>query len=159
MQPKNAVCYCLYRLNQSVLDPNAAMRSLVKHTHYMDEKWRGRCHTYDVRDNFLQLYRFKLELFCMELISVVFSPLILCFSLPKSAHRIVNFIDTFSVDTSKEEGGGQGAGHVLGYSLFDFARFGDAKYVADSFSRIPERVDGFDIRLKIAFSSERGVLL
>ena len=100
------------------------MRSLVKHTHYMDEKWRGKCHTFDVRDSFLQLYRFKLELFFMELVSVVVSPLILCFSLPGSAHKIVNFIETFSVDV------GKGTGHVLGYSLFDFARFGDAKYGA-----------------------------
>ena len=43
----------------AVLDANAAMKKVVSHTHYMRRDWIGRCHMYDVRDEFLKLFRFK----------------------------------------------------------------------------------------------------
>jgi hypothetical protein len=36
---------------------------LVAYTHYMPKHWRHRCSTYDVRDEFLALFRFRVELF------------------------------------------------------------------------------------------------
>ncbi len=35
----------------------------MAYTHYMPNSWRHRCNTYDVRDEFLTLFRFRVELF------------------------------------------------------------------------------------------------
>merc|ERR1712072_148409 len=60
-------------------------------------------------------------LFFDEVTSVVFAPLVLCFSLPSSAPNILEFIRDNTVDVD-------GLGSVLGHSLFDFDTYGDAKY-------------------------------
>ncbi|CAN0281871.1 unnamed protein product, partial [Laminaria digitata] len=50
-----------------------------------------------------------------ELLSVLFAPIILCFSMPSCAQEIVDFVTDHTVDV-------EGVGSVCGYSLFDFGR-------------------------------------
>jgi autophagy-related protein 9 len=40
-----------------------ACGQLVPFTHYMPSKWRGRCHTYDVQDQFQALFPYRAKLF------------------------------------------------------------------------------------------------
>ena len=52
---------------------------VVAYTHYMPNSWRGRTNTYDVRDEFLSLYQFKVVLFLQEIVGAVTTPfLLLC---------------------------------------------------------------------------------
>lgn len=51
-----------------------------------------------------------------ELLSVLFAPVILCFSMPSCAQDIVDFVAEHTVDV-------EGVGSVCSYSLFDFGRF------------------------------------
>lgn len=50
-----------------------------------------------------------------ELLSVLFAPVILCFSMPGCAQEIVDFVTEHTVDV-------EGVGSVCSYSLFDFGR-------------------------------------
>jgi len=84
-----------------VYDPEEAMYRLAAHTHYFPVQWRRRCHTYDSLDEFLQLFQFKAVIFLQEILSTIFTPLILCFSLASSADAIVSFV---SDHTNFEEG-------------------------------------------------------
>lgn len=56
---------------------------VVAYTHYMPNSWRGRTNTYDVRDEFLSLYQFKVVLFLQEIVGAVTTPFLLLFSLPR----------------------------------------------------------------------------
>jgi autophagy-related protein 9 len=97
------------------------MQRIAEHTHCFPEEWRGKAHTHAVRDAFARAFRYKAWLFFDEVTSVVFAPLVLCFSLPSSAPTILEFIRENTVDVD-------GLGSVLGHSLFDFDTYGDAKY-------------------------------
>jgi len=108
---------------ESVFNPNGVMRKMVAFTHYMPRHWRGRCHTYDVRDEFLDLFQYRIMLFLQDIFSVIFTPLLLCFVLPHRAARLVDFINRVSTDV-------EGAGTVCGYSLFDINKYGNAHYGA-----------------------------
>jgi hypothetical protein len=73
------------------------MKKVVEYTHYMPERWEGKCNTYEVRNEFLMLFPYKIILFFYDLISVVITPLILLF-LSKDSERIVSFFDKYTVD-------------------------------------------------------------
>jgi autophagy-related protein 9 len=51
------------RASDTLCPLTAMLLQLVAYTHYMPKSWRNRCHTYDVRDDFLSLYRYRVELF------------------------------------------------------------------------------------------------
>ena len=96
---------------------------LVAYTHYMPKRWRGRFNTYDVRDEFLELYQFKVVLFLQEILGAVTTPLVLLFTLPRRAHDIVEFVRRVSISDDN-------LGSVCGYALFNMRKFGNAKYGA-----------------------------
>lgn len=52
-----------------------------------------------------------------ELLSVLFAPVILCFSMPGCAQEIVDFVIEHTIYV-------EGVGSVCSYSLFDFGRCG-----------------------------------
>jgi autophagy-related protein 9 len=82
---------------ESIYDPNGVMKKVVEYTHYMPERWEGKCNTYEIRNEFLMLFPYKIILFFYDLISVVITPLILLF-LSKDSERIVSFFDKYTVD-------------------------------------------------------------
>lgn len=108
---------------QSVLSPDRAMRKLVAYLHYMPKRWRGRFNTYDVRDEFLELYQVKVVLFLQEILGTITTPLLLLFAMPRRAHHIIEFVKRVSVTQDN-------LGSMCGYALFDLRKFGNAKYGA-----------------------------
>ena len=62
----------------------------------------------------------KISLFFQELLSVVFTPFVLWFSLPKSAEGIIDFFREFTVHVD-------GLGYVCSFAVFDFKRHGNVK--------------------------------
>jgi autophagy-related protein 9 len=66
-------------------DPERAMAELVLHTHYLPRHWRGRAHSAEVQQALNSMFSFKLLLFLEELASVLLTPFILAYSLPRCA--------------------------------------------------------------------------
>jgi autophagy-related protein 9 len=104
-------------------DPQACMTKCAAQTHYMPRHWRGdhRLQSFDVRDEFTNLFQFKAQLFFDEVINVVCNPWVLCFCLPECAEDIVEFVRDYHELVP-------GVGAVCVYSQFDFKRFGDPRY-------------------------------
>ncbi|KAJ1449686.1 autophagy protein Apg9-domain-containing protein [Pelagophyceae sp. CCMP2097] len=113
-------------------DAEVCMKAVAEHTHSFPEAWRGACHDSHVRNAFAKAYRYKAALFADEILAVAFAPLILCFSLPRSAGAVLDFVRENSVDVD-------GLGSVLGHSLFDFGRYGDPQYGSQQGSAPTER--------------------
>jgi autophagy-related protein 9 len=113
-------------------------------THYFNLEWRDRCHTtqvlllppsvaspslpsLQVRDELLELFPYKVQLFFLEMLSVVLTPIVLCFSLPHCAEDILQFIRDHTAYL-------EGVGAVCDYSLLDLRKYGDEGFgtVTDS---------------------------
>ena len=82
---------------ESVYDPNGVMKKVVEHTHYMPKRWEGKCNTYEVRNEFLTMFPYKIIIFFHDLASVIFTPLIL-FMLSKDCSIIISFFEKYTVD-------------------------------------------------------------
>ena len=68
------------------------MENIYKYTLYMPNTWENNAHTYEVRDEFLHLFRYIIVMFFYDLISVITTPIILIFTLPKRSFDIAYFI-------------------------------------------------------------------
>ena len=95
-----------------VYDPDGIMKKIYKHTHYMPAHWNNKCNTYDIRDEFLDLFPYTILIFLFDLISVFTTPLILIFYLPNKSNDIVNFIKFNTLQTST-------IGNICCFARFD----------------------------------------
>lgn len=69
------------------------LKRTCAHTHYYPPHWdEKRGATLEVKDEICELFQFKAQLFLMEVLSVVLTPVVLCFSLPSCAASVLNFI-------------------------------------------------------------------
>ena len=101
-----------------VFDPEFALNAVVRFTHYMPGHWKGRLHSAEVRNEFAQLYQMKVALFLQEVLSILVTPFVLWFSLPKCSERIVDFFREFTIHVD-------GLGYVCSFAVFDFDKGGD----------------------------------
>ncbi|TFY79404.1 hypothetical protein EWM64_g4608 [Hericium alpestre] len=106
-----------------VFDPEILMTEVVQYTHYMPDEWKGQLHSKKVHEQFGELFRMKVITFASELVSVVLTPWILWFSLPRCAPSIIDFFREFTVHVD-------GLGFVCSFAVFDFQRHGNVKFGA-----------------------------
>nr|AIN76715.1 autophagy protein Apg9 [Esteya vermicola] len=97
----------------SVFDPEYALRNVIEYTHYEPDHWKGRLHSHNVKMEFSQLYQNKIRIFLEEILSILITPLVLFTSLPKSSDQIVDFFREFTVHVD-------GLGYVCSFAVFDF---------------------------------------
>lgn len=100
-----------------VFDPEFAIQNVIDYTHYQPAHWKNRLHSDDIRQEFAQLYRPKVLNFSEELLSIIFTPFILWFSLPRCSARLVDFFREFTVHVD-------GLGYVCSFALFEFQKGG-----------------------------------
>ena len=98
-----------------VFDPEFALSNVTEYTHYSPAHWRGRLHSNEVRTEFALFYQMKVIIFLEEILSIVFTPFILWFSLPKCSDRLVDFFREFTLHVD-------GLGYVCSFAVFDFKK-------------------------------------
>jgi autophagy-related protein 9 len=98
-----------------VFDPEYALRELIEFTHYCPSTWNGRLHSDEVRKEFAVLYQMKIVIFLEEILSMIFTPFVLWFSLPKCSDRLIDFFREFTVHVD-------GMGYVCSFAVFDFKK-------------------------------------
>ena len=101
-----------------VFDPEYALTNVTEYTHYLPSHWQGRLHSNEVRAEFALLYQMKIVIFLEEILSIIFTPFILWFSLPKCSDRLVDFFREFTVHVD-------GLGYVCSFAVFDFKKGGN----------------------------------
>lgn len=107
-----AVCHSSINDEYTVLKPEETLEELVSYTHYAPKEWKGKYHTEDIKNEFCRLYNLRITLLLRELVSIIITPFILWFSLPKNSERIIDF---FRECTVYEEG----LGYVCKYAMFE----------------------------------------
>ncbi|KAK3322092.1 autophagy protein Apg9-domain-containing protein [Apodospora peruviana] len=114
----------------TVFDPEYAMRNVVEYTHYEPDHWQDRLHSSDVKAEFSELYKIKIVIFLEEILSILTTPFVLFVSLPKSSDQIIDFFREFTIHVD-------GLGYVCSFAEFDFKKgVGNGK----------KPVDGADVR-------------
>ncbi|PGH15119.1 hypothetical protein AJ79_02645 [Helicocarpus griseus UAMH5409] len=98
-----------------VFDPEYALRDVIDFTHYQPAHWQGKLHSDEVKMEFAMLYQMKVLIFFEELLSMIFIPFVLWFSLPKCSDRIIDFFREFTVHVD-------GLGYVCSFAVFDFKK-------------------------------------
>ena len=98
-----------------VFDPEYTLKSVTEYTHYRPNHWRGRLHSDEVRAEFALLYKMKVVIFFEEMLSIIFTPFVLWFSLPRCSDKIIDFFREFTVHVD-------GLGYVCSFAVFDFKK-------------------------------------
>jgi len=97
---------------------NDALSNVATHTHYYPETWKGRGWDQATYKAFSSMFKYKAQLFVMEVTSLILSPYILCVSLAKCAEPICEFVLAVRTEVP-------GAGDVCGFATFDFDKYQD----------------------------------
>ena len=112
-----------------VTDTAFSMNEVIEFTHYQPAHWNGRLHTVEVKNEFEQLYQMKIVVFIEEILSMVFTPFVLWFSLPKCSERIIDFFREFTVHVD-------GIGYVCSFAEFKLRKPTDYSAGAEHRSQI-----------------------
>ncbi|KAG2418090.1 hypothetical protein HFD88_001191 [Aspergillus terreus] len=118
----------------TVFDPEYALLEVINFTHYCPSHWKGRLHSDDVRTDFAMLYQMKIVIFLEEILSMIFTPFILWFSLPKCSDRLIDFFREFTVHVD-------GMGYLCSFAVFDFKKGTNVISQGDAGRRDPARQD------------------
>ncbi|KAJ5638114.1 Autophagy-related protein 9 [Penicillium lividum] len=102
-----------------VFDPEYALLELIDFTHYFPNTWKGRLHSDEVRKEFAVCYQMKVVIFLEEILSMIFTPFVLWFSLPKCSDRLIDFFREFTVHVD-------GMGYLCSFAVFDFKKGANA---------------------------------
>lgn len=98
-----------------VFEPEYAMRSVIEYTHHQPDHWNGRLHSDEVKREFSALYQLKIMIFLEEILSIIITPFVLWFSLPKCSDQIIDFFREFTIHVD-------GVGYVCSFAVFDFKK-------------------------------------
>lgn len=101
--------------DNTVFNPEYALRQVIEYTHYEPTHWQHRLHSYEVKTEFSGLYKNKVLIFMEEIVSILIAPLILIISLPRSSDQIVDFFREFTIHVD-------GLGYVCSFAVFDFKK-------------------------------------
>lgn len=97
--------------------PEDLMTIILKQIHYCPTWWKGQAHTSRVRDEFSQLFQFKIVYVLQQLCSPIVTPYILYFHLKPKSLEIVDFFRNFTVEV-------MGVGDVCSFAQMDVKKHG-----------------------------------
>ncbi|KAF4453542.1 putative APG9-integral membrane protein required for Cvt and autophagy transport [Fusarium austroafricanum] len=98
-----------------VFNPEYALSNVIDYTHYMPDHWKNKLHSFEVKQEFAELYKMKVVIFLEEVMGIVTTPMLLLFSLPKCSDQIVDFFREFTIHVD-------GVGYVCSFAVFDFQK-------------------------------------
>jgi autophagy-related protein 9 len=102
-----------------------ALGVIATYTHYYPDFWRNRGWDHIIRNELTNLFQYKVQLFAMEVLSILVAPIILCYNFPNCAENICAFIRSVKIDVP-------GAGDHCGFATFDFDLFEDGDWEGEA---------------------------
>ncbi|KAL4874506.1 autophagy protein Apg9-domain-containing protein [Aspergillus karnatakaensis] len=99
----------------NVFEPEYALLDVIENTHYCPNHWNDKLHSDEIRTEFAALYQPKIVIFMEEILSMIFTPFILWFSLPRCSERVIDFFREFTVHVD-------GMGYLCSFAVFDFKK-------------------------------------
>ncbi len=85
----------------TVYKPTKYMKRIYKCIKYMPAKWKNKFHTYDVRNDFVKIFPYKILILFYDLLSVITTPFVMIFYMPDNSSEIVEFIKNNTIYVEK----------------------------------------------------------
>ncbi|XP_054713859.1 autophagy-related protein 9A-like [Uloborus diversus] len=130
-----AVCgiifYCTYSCvpdEYAVFVPNKLMHRMIADIHYAPDHFKEKAHTSAVRDEFSQLFQYRMINILEDLVSPVVTPIILILYLRHRALDIVDFFRSFTIEVA-------GVGDVCSFALMDVSKHGNHQWMSGGYSK------------------------
>ncbi|XP_076032252.1 autophagy-related protein 9 [Oratosquilla oratoria] len=101
--------------------PELLMSRVLAEVHYLPYEWKEKAHTSRVRQEFSQLFQYKITHMVEELVSPIITPLILIFRLRHKTTEIVDFFRNFTVEVV-------GVGDVCSFAQMDVRKHGSVTW-------------------------------
>eukprot|EP00598_Pedospumella_elongata_P006002 CAMPEP_0184970946 /NCGR_PEP_ID=MMETSP1098-20130426/3261_1 /TAXON_ID=89044 /ORGANISM="Spumella elongata, Strain CCAP 955/1" /LENGTH=590 /DNA_ID=CAMNT_0027492949 /DNA_START=1 /DNA_END=1769 /DNA_ORIENTATION=- len=120
------------------------LQQVCGHTHYFPVKWESLARSEEVKNEVCEMFQYKAQLFLMELLSVVLTPAVLCFSLPACADSVLTFIREHTKYV-------KGVGAVCDFSLFEFEQYGDENFGTEKSGILPPSERANDGKMEKSF--------
>jgi autophagy-related protein 9 len=76
----------------SAFDPNKVMENIIKETGHDPGYWKNNAHKLDIRDEFLEHFKYIIVLFFYDILSVITTPYLLIYVVSNQANIINNFL-------------------------------------------------------------------
>jgi autophagy-related protein 9 len=108
--------------------PQRAFKKVVAFTHHLPDRWRGRTHAFDTRDEFSDYLPYKVVLLLRELACVFTAPYVLGIVLPRHCDQLIAFVRARTRNV-------KGVGDVCVYSELLLDEFGDERYGSERSER------------------------
>lgn len=108
--------------------PEMLMRKILSEIHYMPDAWKGNAHTYKCRNEFSQLFQYKITYLLEELLSPVVTPLLLICSVRHRAQEIVDFYRHFTVEVV-------GVGDVCSFAQLNVRKHGHPQWTGEEVTK------------------------
>ncbi|KAJ3197095.1 autophagy protein atg9 [Irineochytrium annulatum] len=121
----SAVARAMIPAENQVFEPERVLKEVIEETHYLPDSWRGRLHTEEVKNEFATLFDYKIVIFFQEILSVLFTPIVLYYSLPKCSAAVIDFFREYTVHEDS-------LGYVCSFAVFNFRQNGNQRYGAPS---------------------------
>ncbi|GLV38783.1 Autophagy-related 9 [Carabus blaptoides fortunei] len=97
--------------------PEKLMTEVLAHVHYLPDSWRGAAHTDRVRNEFGDLFQYRVIYLVQELVSPIVTPFILWFNVRSRSLDIVDFYRNFTVTVE--------VGDVCSFAQMDVRKHGN----------------------------------
>ncbi|KAK7080058.1 Autophagy-related protein 9A [Halocaridina rubra] len=119
-----AACSVFIPDENLVFCPEMLLRRVLGEVHYLPDHWREKAHTSKVRQEFSQLFQYKILYVIEELMSPIITPLVLIFRLRFKSLEIVDFFRNFTVEVV-------GVGDVCSFAQMDVRQHGSPTWQPD----------------------------
>ncbi|CAH1992438.1 unnamed protein product [Acanthoscelides obtectus] len=112
------ICHTIIPDETMVWCPETLLQNVVMHTHYLPPNWKGQAHTSKIREEFQQLFPYRVTTLLEELVSSIMTPYFLVAWLYPRRLDIVDFFRNFTVSVV-------GVGDVCSFAQMDVKKHGN----------------------------------
>lgn len=110
-------------------EPQEILMEIMQDLHFLPHEWRAiGLNSKTVYREFSNLFDYRLVLFAQEVLSIIFTPFVLAFSLPPCATDIIDFFKDFTVHVDS-------LGYVCSFAVFDFHSFNESRGALEKLPR------------------------
>lgn len=111
--------------------PESLLQGVVMHTHYLPSDWKGQAHTSKIKEEFQQLFQYRVVALLEDILSPILTPYLMWRWMYPRSLDIVDFFRNFTVSVV-------GVGDVCSFAQMDIKKHGNPEWQTASESHPPE---------------------
>lgn len=124
------ICRGLIPDESLVWCPETLLQGVVMHTHYLPPRWKGQAHTSKIKEEFQQLFQYRIVGLLEDVLSPILTPYLMWRWVYPRALDIVDFFRSFTVSVV-------GVGDVCSFAQMDIKKHGNPDWQQATGTYVP----------------------